>query len=278
MFEGRNLLIVTKHEKEKVIAPILEKELGVRCFLTNNFDTDELGTFSGEIERKGDPVSTVREKCLRAMQQVNCDLAVASEGSFGPHPTIFFAPADDEFLLFLDKRNDLEIIVRELSLETNFAGSEIGTEIELNEFAENALFPSHALIVRKSQKDFSTIIKGITNSTVLKAAFDELITEYGTAFVETDMRAMYNPTRMKVIEKAAIKLAQKIKSLCPNCKTPGFGITKVSDGLPCEVCCFPTRSTLSYISTCKKCNHTKEERYPNGKTTEKPMYCDYCNP
>ena len=33
MFKGRNLLIATKHEKEKVIAPILEKELGVKCFV-----------------------------------------------------------------------------------------------------------------------------------------------------------------------------------------------------------------------------------------------------
>ena len=61
------------------------------------------------------------------MELANCDLAVASEGSFGPHPTIYFVHADDEFLLFIDKKNDLEIIVRELSTVTNFNGSEIKT-------------------------------------------------------------------------------------------------------------------------------------------------------
>ena len=120
MFKGRKLLIATKHEKEKVIAPILEKELGVSWFVINDFDTDELGTFTGEIERKDDPIITARKKCLLAIELTNCDLAVASEGSFGPHPTIYFVPADDEFLLFFDKKNDLEIIVRELSTETNF--------------------------------------------------------------------------------------------------------------------------------------------------------------
>jgi hypothetical protein len=35
-FRGRNLLIATKHEKEKAIAPILEKELGVKCFILSN--------------------------------------------------------------------------------------------------------------------------------------------------------------------------------------------------------------------------------------------------
>jgi hypothetical protein len=33
-----------------------------------------------------------------------CDLGVASEGSFGSHPSIFIASADDEFLIFIDTK------------------------------------------------------------------------------------------------------------------------------------------------------------------------------
>ena len=278
MFKGRYLLIATKHEKEKVIAPILEKELGVQCFITSDFDTDELGTFTGEVERKDDPITTARNKCLMAMELANCDLAIASEGSFGMHPTIYFAPADDEFLLFIDKKNDLEIIARELSMETNFNGSEIKTEKELQEFATNANFTSHGLILRKSENDCIEIVKGITDEEQLKNTFHHLIAHYGTAYVETDMRAMYNPSRMKVIEKATRKLVEKIKSLCVKCESPGFGITDRKEGLPCEQCNFPTRSTLSYIYSCQKCNYKKEEQYPNGKQIEDPMYCDICNP
>jgi len=62
MFEGRKLLVVTKHHKEKVIGPILSKELGVECAVARNFDTDILGTFSGEVERKNDPKSTLELK------------------------------------------------------------------------------------------------------------------------------------------------------------------------------------------------------------------------
>lgn len=277
MFKGRNLLIATKHEKEKIIAPILERELGVTCYVAN-FDTDKLGTFTGEVERKDDPITTVRNKCLLAMELMNCDLAIASEGSFNPHPTIYFVPADDEFLLFMDKQNGLEIIVRELSTETNFNSAEIKTEEELNAFAGKAQFPSHGLIIRKSKEDFTDIVKGITNFEHLNTSFKHFILSYGTAFVETDMRAMYNPTRMKVIEKATKKLADKINSLCPVCKTPGFSITDVKQGLPCERCNFPTRSTLSYIYTCQKCFYAKEEKNPNSKFTEDPSYCDVCNP
>ena len=47
MFKGRKLLIATKHHKEMIIAPILEKELAVTCYTSDVFDTDSLGTFSG---------------------------------------------------------------------------------------------------------------------------------------------------------------------------------------------------------------------------------------
>jgi len=278
MFKGRNLLIATKHEKEKVIAPIFEKELGVKCFIAPNFDSDKLGTFTGEIERSDDPVTTARNKCLLAMELTNCDLAIASEGSFGPHPSAFFVTADDEFILFLDKKNEIEIIVRELSTDTNFNGSEIKTERELFAFAEKANFPDHGLIVKNTKDNFTEIVKGIIDPDHLRSTFKHFISEYGKAFVETDMRAMYNPTRMKVIERATKQLAEKINSLCPGCNSPGFGITSVKQGLPCELCNFPTKSTLRNIYSCKKCSFTKEENYPNGKYTENPMYCDFCNP
>ncbi len=278
MFEGRKLLIATKHKKEIVIAPILEKELGVTCFVAPDLDTDELGTFTGEVERRDDPFTTARKKCLLAMEITGCDLAIASEGSFGAHPSFFFIHADDEILLFMDKRNDLEIIVRELSTETNFNGSEIKNEKELIDFAFNAQFPSHGLILRKSKDDFSDILKGITNPENLVDTYRNFMSSYGSAYVETDMRAVYNPSRMKVIEKATKKMAEKINSLCPSCQTPGFGITAAKQGLPCESCNFPTQSTLSYIYSCLKCSFTKEEKYPNVKRSEDPMYCDLCNP
>ncbi|GBL35844.1 hypothetical protein EMGBS15_14390 [Filimonas sp.] len=44
LFEGRRLLVATKHGKEQVIAPILESALGVICVLPSNLDTDVLGT------------------------------------------------------------------------------------------------------------------------------------------------------------------------------------------------------------------------------------------
>lgn len=278
MFENRKLIIATKHEKEKVIAPLLEKALGVTCFVNENFDTDVLGTFTGETERDLDSIATARQKCLLAMELSNCDLGIASEGSFGPHPSMFFVNADDEFLIFIDKKNNLEIIARELSTVTNFNGKEIENENELLEFANLVNFPSHGLILRKSKAENKHINKGITDINQLKEAFYKLFNQFNSVYAETDMRAMYNPSRMKVIETATQNLIAKINSLCPQCSKPGFGITEVKSGLACSNCGSPTNSTLSYVYVCQHCQYIKEEMYPHHKTTEEPMYCDYCNP
>jgi hypothetical protein len=278
MFLNRKLLIATKHNKEEVIAPLFEQQLGVSCFVTDVFDTDTLGTFSGEVQRKDDALSTLRNKCLLAMEKNNCELVIASEGSFGAHPSVFFAPADEEFMMLVDKRNKLEIIVRELSMHTNFSASKITSQTELLEFASRAQFPSHALIMKPSENNYARVVKGITNYEELKKNFEEFKSEFGSAYVETDMRANFNPSRMKVIENTAKKLLEAVQSKCPNCEFPGFVVTDALPGLPCGWCNCATRSTLSFLYTCKKCDYTKEVFYPHEKTKEDPTYCDFCNP
>ncbi|GAA3968548.1 hypothetical protein GCM10022407_13280 [Hymenobacter antarcticus] len=248
------------------------------CFVAEDFDTDILGTFTGEIARELDPVATARRKCLMAMELADCDLGVASEGSFGPHPSMFFVSADDELLVFIDKKNNFEIIVRELSVETNFNGREVKTEEELLEFAYSVQFPSHGLILRKAKDENSDIIKGITDIKQLKDAFYGLMSDFNTVYAETDMRALYNPSRMKVIEAATHKLISKINSICPQCSKPGFGVTDAKRGLACRLCGLPTNSIVSHIYVCQYCQYTTEELYPHKKTVEDPMYCNYCNP
>jgi len=278
LFNRRKLVIATMHNKEKVIAPLFESAFGLNCFTPKKFDSDLLGTFSGEIERKDDPITTLRNKCLLAMCQSNCDLGIASEGSFGPHPNIPFVQADDEFIIFIDKKNNLEIIEREISIHTNFNEAVVKTENELIEFADQVKFPSHALILQETKGKTSQIIKGINNWDLLNKSFQTFIKNHGKTYVQTDMRALYNPTRMEVIKNVAKKLVRKINSLCPNCETPGFGINETKRGLPCELCGLPTNSILCYIYVCKNCNHSKEEKYPHQKKFEEPTFCDFCNP
>lgn len=278
MFAGRKILIATKHKKENVIAPLFEKQLGATCFVTDLFDTDTLGTFSGEVPRKEDALSTLRNKCHLAMEQNQCDVVIASEGSFGAHPTVFFTSADEELMMLVDQTNELEIVVREISLNTNFSASRINNQADLLEFATRAQFPSHALIMKPSENDYSKVVKGITIYEVLNTSFEDFKRDFGSVYVETDMRANLNPSRMKVIAATAKKLLAAVQSKCPSCDVPGFVVTDALPGLPCSWCNGATRSTLYFLYSCQKCAFTKQEYYPHQKTKEDPAYCDFCNP
>lgn len=277
-FRHRNLLIATMHGKEKAIGGLFEKHLGVKVIVPQNFDTDRFGTFSGEIERSSDPLTTAKRKCLSAMREFGCDLAIASEGSFGPHPELCFLNADDELLYFFDNHHGLEITVREISFHTNFRGRVIRTQDELYAFAELAMFPSHALILRDSAGGTGVIYKGINEWKTLLECYGEIFSLHGQVYLETDMRAMYNPTRMEVIRQASKKLFKKILNQCPACSMPGFDIRNSIKGLPCGLCGCPTNSVLSHTYSCVKCNYSIEDHFPNKKQKEDPLYCQICNP
>lgn len=276
-FAGRKVVIATMHKKEEVIVPVL-KQLGLIPVIPKYFDTDRFGTFSGEIERLNDPLQTARLKCKAASEQYDCSLAISSEGSFGPHPGILFASADDEIVVLSDLQNGLEFKARIVTTNTNFYGAVMKSWQDVEQFANAALFPSHALIARKEKNALDGIVKGIHTWEHLREVALTYLHTQEQFFLETDMRAMFNPTRMKVIEEVTLKLLSSIRCLCPQCKTPGFDVIEVVAGLPCELCSLPTKSTLSHVLGCQKCNYTEERRYPHQKTCESPMYCDWCNP
>ena len=272
-FEGREIRIATMHGKEKVIGPALEEAFKMK-YSVAAFDTDLLGTFSGEVERVLTPLEAAREKCRLALETDNAEIAIASEGSFGTHPTLYFMPSDEEILLLVDRKNDLEIAVKHTSLQTNYGYFSTESEEPVADFLKRVKFPSHALIVKTA--DF--IEKGIQSKEQLDRAINACISLNGQYQLMTDMRAMYNPSRMRVIQEATDKLIQKMQSQCPGCSRPGFGITDALKGLLCSTCSMPTRSVKTVIYSCEGCHYTEKADFPEGKTEEDPMFCDFCNP
>lgn len=282
LFKNRLAVIATMHKKEKIIAPIIEQEIGFKPTVPQNFNTDIFGTFTREVKRLGNQIEAARLKAKKAMEIVGAGVGIASEGSFGPHPLIPYMPQNREIVLFLDKENDLEIIGQEISTETNYSHQLVSSVEEAYKFAIKAGFPQHGLVViiGEPAEGKGEIIKGIIKEeqltdTVIYALKKSI---NGTVHIETDMRAMYNPTRQKNIEKATRDLIYKINSLCPQCSWPGFEIVTRKKGLPCSLCNFPTQLTHSVIYQCKKCNFSQEQLFPHGKETADPAQCQYCNP
>ena len=282
LFRERIGVLATMHHKEQVIAPILARELGIKVIVPPNLNTDVFGTFTRDVKRMGTQIEAARFKVQKAISITGETLALASEGTFGHHPAIPYVTANREIVLLWDKINNLEIIGQSISTDTNHSHQIVSSVEQAFLFAQKAGFPSHALVViiGDALEGKGEIIKGITTDEQL---IDAVVmglkkSANGKVHIETDMRAMYNPTRMRNIEKATLDLIAKINQTCPQCDWPGFEITQRKKGLPCELCNLPTQLTISVIFECKKCGYTQEQLFPNGQKTADPSQCEYCNP
>ena len=281
IYNNRVAILATMHNKEKVISPLLKEHLGLNLIVSQGLNTDVFGTFTREIKRPDTQIITARLKAKKALEMDDEKIAIASEGSFVPHPLIPYIYANREIIIFLDQENDLEIIGELFSIETNFNHQTISSLQEAEEFGKKVGFPAHGLII--SFDNISTgkteFIKAITSQENLINSVETAIKNTNSKFnIETDMRAMYNPTRMKNIALTTQDLINKINSLCPRCNTPGFIINQKIPGLPCELCHQPTSLIKAVIFQCQKCSFTQQQLFPNNQEFADPSLCEYCNP
>ncbi|MBS3886771.1 MAG: hypothetical protein KGZ41_01785 [Dethiobacter sp.] len=278
IYKNRKIVLLTKHQKEEAIRPILEEATGCTIIVESSFDTDKFGTFSRDITRTKSQLETARLKIKEGMLLTGLEIGIASEGSFGSHPFIP-APWNIELVLLIDQQENFELYGIHESGETNFAQLTTASFNEAVNFAKKIGFPEHFLIIRPDDSEAAQMIKGINNCDWLEEAFalSTANSHSGKVFIETDMRAHANPTRMGNIRKATADLISKLHNFCPNCAAPGFIVSERIQGLPCELCGLPSDLVLKNISKCYKCSHVLERLHPNGQFAA-AQYCHFCNP
>ena len=278
-YQGRIATLATKHAKERALAWPLGRGLGPSLLVPTDFDTDTLGTFTGEIPREGTPAEVVRRKARLGMATTHQPLGLASEGSFGPHPLMPFLPSDFEVLVFVDDEEGFTVSQEVVTTETNYAQERCASFDGALTFAKRVLFPSHALIVRPAGNlDPALIRKGVSDGKTLRHLVQQAIEQSPehAASIETDMRAHANPTRLRVLRHLATRLARRLRTLCPECECPGFGKIGAEPGLACEECGGPTELILREIHECPRCK--EQRRYPRSGGRASAQYCPLCNP
>ncbi|MBS3987395.1 MAG: hypothetical protein KGZ38_09770 [Erysipelothrix sp.] len=275
-YEG--IVLITKHHKEVAIKPLIETQLQCTLHVIDDVDTDRFGTFSREIKRKKSQFDTARLKIKHAYKSTNATRIIASEGSFGSHPMIPI-PWNVELVVLKDYYHNVEVIGVYESSDTNFAHHCVSSYEDALSFATSCQFPTHGLIMRPDHEHHKFIIKDIVDETSLHEAFEVCLAKSITqhVFIETDMRAHRNPTRMHNIAKATQHMIEQYLSTCPRCNCPGFTITNYVLGLPCELCAQPTQMVLKHVYQCQRCKYTEEKWYPKGQTCP-ANYCNTCNP
>ncbi len=285
MFQGRRIALASRHGKERALARPLQAGLGLTLQLATAFDTDTLGAFSGECERPADAATTCRRKAEAGMAELNLDLGIASEGSFGPHPAVPLLAVGREWLTLVDGRHGLVVSEQLLHTATNFSQRRVADLADLDPWLLQVGFPRHGLIVRPSRPGHDrgptpALSKGIMSRDALALAIERALPHAsdGQVLVETDMRAHLNPTRMASIRRLAFRLVRRLRSTCPACGTPGWGLVDTVAGLPCDWCGTPTDLIAHELHGCVACDHQQQRPRRDGLREADPGHCPRCNP
>ena len=114
-YRGCVIVFGTLNGKERQVAPAFANVLGARLFAPPALDTDQFGTFTGNIPRTLTPLEAARAKTRLAITATGHPYGLASEASYGPMPGIGW-PGHEEILLFLDDTRGLEIVQDHRSL------------------------------------------------------------------------------------------------------------------------------------------------------------------
>lgn len=278
-YRGRLIAIGTKHGKQDQFGPAFRAVLQARVVVPEDLDTDQFGTFAGEIDRSGSALDSARAKARLAMATTGLTLGLASEASYGPLPGSGLV-GHEEIALFCDE--DLGIEVLEGYRSTSVPGTAhcIGRDDEIPRTLVAGL-PTQALIARSAACPpgaLPVVYKGLSDVRALRAAIADAAAGSvdGRAIVEPDLRAHHNPSRREVLARLALTLAHRLATQCPRCDTPGFGRVGTEPGLPCRICRTPTPGARGETHGCCRCEHTIS--VPLATEGADPAGCPECNP
>jgi len=277
-YDGLKAGLLTQHGKESVICPQLFDSNGLEVIHISDYDTDKLGTFTRDIPRYGSQLDAARKKARVGMELSGFKLGIASEGAFDNDPYTGMLPWNYELVILIDDIRNLELIGF-FGGQAQSTSRQVSNWNELIGLLSEAQFTTHQLVIRPDDEYHPECRKGIKDLESLKEAFDwaTSLSKEGAVFVENDLRAHTNPTRMANILKATQDLSRKMNSLCPACGSPGFWVTERIKGLPCSSCDSPTNLPVANIWSCVKCGH-KQEELNTSQLKADPSKCNYCNP
>ncbi|BCL74708.1 hypothetical protein JHS3_04440 [Jeongeupia sp. HS-3] len=213
------ILIASMHGKEAVLAPSLAT-LGFQVMLPLGYDTDTLGTFSGDVRRPGTAFEAALEKARRACDATGIARAVASEGSYRPCQTLFPGARNAELLAFVDRESGLEFVEYLTDLPTSFVKRRVPADPGSPEaralLAEMGWPAIKALVVPDDPGNGvqpEWVFKGVGDEQALAHAFGVCAahSQDGQVHLETDLRAHMNPTRMSSVALVGMRLIERLR-------------------------------------------------------------------
>jgi hypothetical protein len=272
----------TLHGKGAVIGPALAP-CGLQV-VEVAVDTDAFGTFTRAIPRAGTQRDAALAKARAALQvHPGAAYGLGSEGAFGPHPAAPFVPGGVELVVLVARDGSLVLEGIDVTFDVRHHAERVGSVDALDAALARVGLPEHAAVVAPAPEDegvrgapaLSGARVGLRDVAEARAVAHALLASRGAAWIESDMRAHMNPTRMRAIGRAAAELARRWARRCPACGRPGFTVVERERGLSCRDCGAPTDLVQFERSACP-CGYD-ETAAPPAPHAE-PARCPECNP
>ena len=267
----------TMHGKEHQLAPVFAAELGAQVVAPAGIDTDQFGTFAGEVTRMHTPQAAASAKARLAMDTAKVPYGLASEASYNTwYGTLVM---HEEILLFIDDTRGIEV-VEGVNTPGAPGSPQLVDGVSKAAAAVRAFgFPAQGALVKAIvEGDVRVFGKGITDMATLTKVVEAALAaaDAHQVWVEPDLRAHHNPSRREVLTTLARRLAQRLATTCPACQCPGHGKIAVNTGLPCQACGCPTSLIAADVYGCASC--AQRDVIARAADAAEPRFCHRCNP
>lgn len=308
--------VATRHAKTAVLDEILGGPGGLRLH-TVPVDTDVFGTFAGDRPRPDTPQRVVVAKAWTGAREGGYDVGLASEGSFGPDPSLPLVTVQHELVGLVQRSSGLVVVGRAAAPAPWVVALHIAPEESVRRAARRvsaatAAAGHHPLLVRPdpietrtgepgtggpgvSEARLDQTGRGITRAVVGERQLVRAITHarrhspQGQVLVSSDLRAHVCAPRLVVIRRAAADLAARLARRCHRCGSPGVGRARVERGRPCRCCGTPTDEVVAVVDQCPACaaETRRAASRPGGADCPPPevaprdgdpAWCPRCNP
>ena len=270
-FHGAHFGLLSLHDKASIIAPLLAECWQARLTNTTAFDTDSLGTFSGEVERRLSPLECALRKARLAVELTGADFGLGSEGSFG---SVLWGLSviNQELVACVPARGDWFVVGCHAE-PVAVSECQYGDSEAVARFWSDLPAGQGVMLIGEGR-----IAKAVTSRADADA---QLAQWYGEQIppqlrIAYDLRAHQSPLRRLNIARATTNLLARMDSRCSVCALPGFWPDQTETGLPCGDCGYPTNSARAQVAHCRGCGYRLST--PVTAVYADPATCPLCNP
>lgn len=273
-YSGARVAFATMHGKEHLAREPFRNILQAAVTAVPDLDTDQFGTFAGEIQRTLSPVEAARTKVRLGMRRAGSPFGLASEGTFSSG--FGLQTEHHEVLLFADDTRGFELLEATVTSSPLVPARRVTSVDAGVRFAEAAGFPRQGIVLTGGAAG-THVFKNFAKFSALTEQLDGMFGPGDESVtIAPDYRAHRCPSRREVITALARRMALRLDTACPSCDAPGFGRVDVERGLPCADCDSATRMIAADVFRCVRCPAT--ERRPRNIRAAAAEWCDHCNP